>query len=389
MRVHAILGITTMLVGGVALADDRADLMTAPRSMADAVRAARGLARDHRLIEIEFESKSGEWFYEMDFLNETEQLRVIYNARTGATTTLPARPHKDDERPKVKEMLDQYKGVDADLVAAIEAAEAHVAGTKAFSIELEADLTKDGVLVHVEVDLTDGKRRTRVDVDTKTNEVFRMNGREAFAGAQIDGDSIIFNFDRLPEGDSPKGWRAGGMDQKDAKPIWAVVEDPTAPTPKKILAVSRAGAEPKNALNVLTRAAPTLGAGTFEVRFRADAGSASQGAGIAWRAIDHANFYCARIDPLDKSVRLELVKAGTRQELARAETAIPKGEWHTLRVEHKGDHVRCFVDGVGVVEARSSAIESDGGFGVCTLGDAAVSFDTFRVTPHMPEPAKK
>ena len=83
----------------------------------------------------------------------------------------------------------------------------------------------------------------------------------------------------------------------------------------------------------------------LSVAFKAVAGKLDQGGGLVWRYKDANNYYIARMNPLEDNYRVYKVVAGKRTQLGSVDVKIPSGEWHTLRVVHKADHIQCYLDG--------------------------------------------
>ncbi|MGE5756842.1 MAG: hypothetical protein ACM35G_14195 [Planctomycetaceae bacterium] len=110
------------------------------------------------------------------------------------------------------------------------------------------------------------------------------------------------------------------------------------------------------------------------VRMKAIAGEHDQGGGLVWRAKDAKNYYLARSNPLEDNYRLYKVVDGKRVLLRGAD--IPHtGGWHTLRVTMKGDHIACYYDGEGALEARDSTFPEAGKIGLWSKADARSQFD--------------
>ena len=48
-----------------------------------------------------------------------------------------------------------------------------------------------------------------------------------------------WNFDKDPSGQMPAGWKAGYTNPAEGKAMWAVAEDPTAPSPPYVLSLTK------------------------------------------------------------------------------------------------------------------------------------------------------
>ncbi|MCI0366125.1 MAG: DUF1080 domain-containing protein [Phycisphaerales bacterium] len=193
--------------------------------------------------------------------------------------------------------------------------------------------------------------------------------------------SITVNFDKNATGKLPEGWKAEGTNQKGPVATWQVMADPTAPSGPNVLALSKINHDSGDTYNICWSDRITFKDGQIEVRFKAISGEEDQGGGVIWRARDKNNYYIARYNPLEENYRVYFVKDGARKQLATQKIAIPAGEWHTMKIEHKGDHIECSLDGKKHLDVHDATFASEGGVGLWTKADAVTSFDDLKVTP--------
>lgn len=113
------------------------------------------------------------------------------------------------------------------------------------------------------------------------------------------------------------------------------------------------------------------------VAVKAKGGKLDQGGGLVWRYKNEKNYYLARVNPLEKNIRVYKVDQGNRMELASINTDASAGQWHTIRVTHKGDHIRCYLNGKLHLDVKDETFNDFGPVGLCTKADAVTSFDDF------------
>ena len=65
------------------------------------------------------------------------------------------------------------------------------------------------------------------------------------------------------------------------------------------------------------------------------------------------------------------------RELASVNTDAPAGQWHTIRVTHKGNHIRCYLNGKLHLDVKDATFSEFGPVGLWTKADAVTSFDDF------------
>ena len=178
-------------------------------------------------------------------------------------------------------------------------------------------------------------------------------------------------------GELPTGW---SMAKTGVGPggVWAVVEDATAPEGKALAQTSDQGPNPLFCLCIAD--GTSFRDLDLTVSFKAVAGKLDQGGGPVWRYQDANNYYIARMNPLEDNYRVYKVVNGKRTQLGSADVKIPTGEWHTLRVVHKDDHIRCYLGDQLYLDAKDDNFGDAGKVGLWTKADAQTLFAGLRVT---------
>lgn len=188
-----------------------------------------------------------------------------------------------------------------------------------------------------------------------------------------------FRFSKEDLGKLPAGWKAEKTGTGEGS-VWKIVADATAPS-KTGHVLAQTAKAPKPLFNICVSDTPSFGNGEISVSFKAIEGDVDQGGGLIWRYQDANNYYIARMNPLEKNYRLYKVVDGKRVQLGTKEGLdIPDQEWHTLKIEHQGDRIACFLDGKKELEATDATFKSAGKIGLWTKADAQTYFDDLKVS---------
>lgn len=164
---------------------------------------------------------------------------------------------------------------------------------------------------------------------------------------------------------------------KGAPGRWESAADPAAPDGARVLRL----ADTRNAgstFNLFLSRDGFPADMDLSVRLRADRGAEDQGGGLAWRARDAQNYWCARWNPLEDNIRLDVVENGRRRTLDDVRLAADPRAWHELRVQARGPQIVVLFDGVERLHASDAALPEGGRLGLWTKADAASSFDLLR-----------
>jgi hypothetical protein len=178
------------------------------------------------------------------------------------------------------------------------------------------------------------------------------------------------NFDSVKSGQLPDDWIAGITGK--GTPKWEVVEDSSAPSKPNVLKQSDKGTFPW-----CVKKDVSLTDGHIEVKFKPISGKEDQAGGLIWRWQDGDNYYIARANALEDNVTIYHTIKGKRTERKRTEMKVTSGEWHTLRVDFKGNHFTVTFDGKKAIEWEDETFKNAGAVGVWTKADSVTLFDDF------------
>jgi hypothetical protein len=178
------------------------------------------------------------------------------------------------------------------------------------------------------------------------------------------------NFDSDSPGALPAGWIAGVTGH--GTPHWTVEADPTAPSAPNVLKQSGTGTFPW-----CVKMGTTFANGVVEVKFKAISGKEDQAGGLVWRWKDGDNYYVARANAIENNVSLYYTLNGRRNTIKYVDAPVAKNQWHALRVEFGGKHIRVFLNGKLYIEVDDERIGGSGAVGVWTKADSVTAFDNF------------
>jgi hypothetical protein len=119
---------------------------------------------------------------------------------------------------------------------------------------------------------------------------------------------------------------------------------------------------------------------TFTTKFKIVSGVMEQMAGVAFRMQNEKNYYVVRASALGKNFRFYKVVNGQRGTLIGPEIDIPKGVWHQLTIECKGNQIRCLLDGNEAIPPLTDNSFSTGRIAFWTKSDSVSYFADTRLT---------
>jgi hypothetical protein len=188
-----------------------------------------------------------------------------------------------------------------------------------------------------------------------------------------------WHFTKEDLGKLPAGWQSMKTGPGDGS-VWKVVADDSAPS-KRGYVLAQTAEGPNTLFNVCAIEDVDYRDVEVQVAFKAVRGKLDQGGGIVWRLMDAENYYVARMNPLESNYRVYKVVHGKRTQLdTKEDLKIPAGEWHTLKVRHRGEQIECWLDGKKYLEAKDDTYTKAGKIGVWTKADAQTYFDNLQVT---------
>ena len=96
-----------------------------------------------------------------------------------------------------------------------------------------------------------------------------------------------------------------------------------------------------------------------------------------WRAKDVNNYYVARANALENNVTIYDTVNGRRSERKRTKVTVALNQWHTLRIDFRGNQFAVTFDGKKAIEWTDEKFKDAGKVGVWTKADSVTSFDDF------------
>lgn len=178
------------------------------------------------------------------------------------------------------------------------------------------------------------------------------------------------SFDDAKTGALPAGWSATKTGKGDPK--WTVEKDDTAPSKPNVLKQSGEAAYPLALKNDTS-----LKDGFVEVKFKPVLGQEDQAGGVVWRVKDADNYYIARANAHEGNVRIYHFVNGKRTQFKGANLSIAANQWHTLRVNFKGNRFTVEFNGKELFSAEDSTFKEAGKVGLWTKADSVTLFDDF------------
>jgi hypothetical protein len=185
-------------------------------------------------------------------------------------------------------------------------------------------------------------------------------------------DTIGFDTDAA--GSAPSGWISGVTGRGVAK--WTVEADAGAPSLPNVLKQTGRGDFPW-----CVKRDVSLADGYVEARFKPLAGQEDRAGGVVWRWKDGDTYYVARANALENNVSLYHTQKGRRTTIKYVDAPVASGEWHVLRVEFEGKHIRVALDGKVAIDLQDAHIEGAGSVGLWTKADSVTAFDDFSYGP--------
>ena len=191
--------------------------------------------------------------------------------------------------------------------------------------------------------------------------------------------NINLSFDNVKTGQLPEGWKIEATNQKGPLATWKVIEDETAPSGNKVLAMTSPNHDFGGTFNLCWTNDIKFLNGEIKVMFKANTGIEDEGGGVIWRAKDKGDYYISRYNPLENNFRIYYVKDEARKILASARVKLPAGKWYELKIVQNGKHITGYLNGKKYLEVDDDTFPESGGVGLWTKADAVTSFDDFVV----------
>jgi hypothetical protein len=200
---------------------------------------------------------------------------------------------------------------------------------------------------------------------------------------------LKFDFGDFSVNQTPRGFRSALLGQ--GKPgDWKVVMDEVppllAPLTSKAPVVTRRAVLAQLSQDPTDERFPlliydgdTFGDFTLTTKFKLVGGELEQMAGVAFRIQNETNFYVIRVSARN-NIRFYKVVNGQRGDLIGPSVEIPKGVWHELSVECKGNQIRCRLNGKEAIPALTDNTFARGKIGFWTKSDSISYFTDTKLT---------
>lgn len=104
-------------------------------------------------------------------------------------------------------------------------------------------------------------------------------------------------------------------------------------------------------------------------------GPGDRAAGIAWRVRDAGTYYAARLDLAQNEFVLYKFVRGNRVRLSRlSNLRLSDSDWHELAIEHRGERIRVWLNGIPVASERDDTLPEAGMVGLWMPADSTAQF---------------
>ncbi len=178
------------------------------------------------------------------------------------------------------------------------------------------------------------------------------------------------SFDKAEVGALPQGWKTGVTGEGTGS--WAVEDDPSAPSPPRVLRQTGRGTFPW-----AVKEGTDVADGFVEVKLKAISGKEDQAGGVMWRWKNGDTYYVARANALEDNVSLYYTMNGRRNTIKYVKAPVTRDTWHTLRVEFNGSLIKVSLNGKTYIEEKDRHITGGGSVGLWTKADSNTAFDDF------------
>lgn len=193
-----------------------------------------------------------------------------------------------------------------------------------------------------------------------------------------------FDFSAFPAGQFPTGFvsKASGSGRPGD---WKIIETsapsafapltPEARAEARQHVLAQVGRMPDDEhFPLLLHEGEEYGDFTFRTKFKCVEGKVEQMAGLAFRARDERNYYVVRASALGNTFRFYKFVDGVRSAPIGPEIPVPRGEWHEMAVECKGNVIRCLLNGKEAIPALTDNSFQYGKVGFWTKSDSVSYF---------------
>lgn len=191
-------------------------------------------------------------------------------------------------------------------------------------------------------------------------------------------ETVRWSFDDLPTGRAPAGFsfaRTGG----GAMGRWEIIAPGDSGGGKVLAQLDPDPTSSRFPLAIVD--APTAKDVKVSIRCRPMSGQVDQACGLVARYRDADDYYLVRANALEQNVRLYVVEAGRRRQLATWDGAVAGNAWTALALDVLGDRLVAWWGSDRILEARDTTFDGPGRVGLWTKADSVTWFDDLVVTP--------
>jgi hypothetical protein len=212
--------------------------------------------------------------------------------------------------------------------------------------------------------------------------------------AKTSAAELKLDFSQFPLNETPRGFRSTVSGQGNAGEWRVILDEAASQLPafgsnaaaltKKAVLAQLSGDSTDEHFPILIFEDETFGDFTLTTRFKNVRGTVEQMAGIAFRIKDERNYYYVRASSLGNTFRFFKLVDGQRSAPIGPEIEIPKGVWHELTVECKGNRIRCLLNGKEIIPPLTDSSFTSGKIGFWTKSDSVSYFADTKIvyTPH-------
>ena len=193
------------------------------------------------------------------------------------------------------------------------------------------------------------------------------------------GDIKLWNFDSDNNGKIPNDF-SNQLTGKGGLGKWEVIKDDTAPSISNVIAQTSQEYFGYH-FSMVINEKEIYDDFKLIVKLKGAKGREDRGGGPVWRYQDNNNYYIARANPLENNYRVYKVVNGNRIQMDSARLKVTSGEWHTIKIITRKDHIQCFYDGQPYLEVEDNTFQKGGKIGLWTKADAVTYFDDLEVRP--------
>jgi hypothetical protein len=158
---------------------------------------------------------------------------------------------------------------------------------------------------------------------------------------------------------------------------WVVREDTAAPNGKRVL-VQESSDDTSYRFPMCIFEKTIARDVAVEVNYKAISGKVDQAGGIVLRYTPE-NYYVARANVLEDNIDLFKTVRGKRSKVEEVMVKVAPGQWHTLRFEAKGKHLKVVFDGKVVIQTDDETFTNPGKIGLWTKADSVSAFTNLKI----------